>query len=176
MQQDLQAWETLIGSRMRPTVCQAIEDPVERNRKEQAKRWQKNNAEKHNEYSRKWKKAHREKVYATQKKWLAANPDKKKLYQERNKKNVKAWAEAHHDRIRELGRASDARRRQTEKRQNWTKEYRQRPEVKERLREYYRLRSQTPERKAYEHERAKRRWAEKKAKKLLQQQGTNNEK
>lgn len=158
---NLQHWESLIGSRMRPTVCQAIEDPVKRNRKAAAKRWKQN---------------HKKQVQATYKKWLDANPEKRKLYRERNKKNVKVWAEAHHDRILELNRINDAKRRKTEKRKNWLKEYRQRPEVRERIREADRKRAATPERKAYEHERAKRRWAEKKAKKLLELQGTNNEK
>lgn len=157
---NLQHWESLIGSRMRPTVCQAIEDPVKRNSKAAAKRWKQN---------------HKKQVQATYKKWLDANPDKKKLYQERNKKNIKAWAEAHHDRILELNRINDAKRRKTEKRKNWTKEYRQRPEVKEKLREYDRKRNQTPERKAYDRERCKRRREAKRAEKLLQQQGIENE-
>lgn len=158
--ENLPAWETIIGSKMRPIICQAIEDPVKRNSKAAAKRWKQN---------------HKKQVQAAQKAWLDANPEKRKLYRERNKKNVKAWAEAHHDRILELNRINDAKRRKTEKRQNWIKEYRQRPEVRERIREADRKRAATPERKAYEHERAKRRWAEKKAKKLLELQGTNNE-
>lgn len=173
--ENLPAWETIIGSKMRPIICQAIEDPVKRNRAEQQKRWRKNNPEKAKQATKRYKQTHREQVQAAQKAWLDANPEKRKLYRERNKKNVKAWAEAHHDRILELNRINDAKRRKTEKHQNWVKEYRQRPEVRERIREADRKRAATPERKAYEHERAKRRWAEKKAKKLLELQGTNNE-
>lgn len=165
-QQEPQHWESLIASRRRPIVCQAIEDPAERNKKACQKR-----------ATKKWRENHKEHVKAKQKEWLDANPEKRALYREHNKKNVKAWAEKHKERIRELGRVNDARRRQSEKRKNWIKEYRQRPEVKEKLRERDRARAKTPERQAYERERAKRRWAEKKAKKLLEQQqkGIENE-
>lgn len=151
---------------MRPIVCQAIDDPAERNKKACQKR-----------ATKKWRENHKEHVKAKKKEWLDANPEKRAIYREHNKKNIKAWAEAHKDRLRELGRIQDHKRNKTEHRKEWQREYNQRPEVKARRRERERERYRTPERQAYERERAKRRWAEKKAKKLLEQQqkGIENE-
>lgn len=80
-----------------------------------------------------------------------------KTYQERNKKNVKRWAQEHPDRVRELGRKNDRKRANSEKRKAWTKEYLKREDVIERRREHDRKRNQSPERiawrKAYEERR-----------------------
>lgn len=157
------SWESIIKDKQRTTKpASSIDDPVERNKKMQEKRWRKKNPEKCKEATKRWKQKNKEHVRLVEKAWRDSNPDKIKLYQERNKKNIKAWAEAHRDRIRELNRVNDAKRRNTKRRINWTKEYRQRPEVKERIREADRKRAASPERKDYEHERSKRRWAEKK--------------
>lgn len=78
---------------------------------------------------------------------------------ERAKPAIKKWAQEHPERIRELGRKSDAKRRNSPKRKAWEAAYRQTDEYKERRREYDRKRNQTPERKAYERERRKRRRA-----------------
>lgn len=148
------AWESLIGAKIeahRGTYKpQRIEDSRKRNAARATKRWRNNNME-HNQ--------------AKQKEWLAKNPDKVKTYQQRNKKNVKRWAEEHHDRVLELGRMNDRKRRKTEKRKAWEKEYRQRPEVKAKRREYDKKRAASPERKAYERERSRRRREQSKLKK-----------
>ncbi len=138
-----QNWESLIATRTRPcaTICK-IEDPVKRNSAAAKKRWRKKNW---NHYQEK------------QKEWREANPEKIKVYQERNKKNVKRWAEEHPERIRELGRRSDRKRANSPKRVAWKKEYSQRPEVKARRAEQSRARELKPERiawkKAYEEKR-----------------------
>ena len=91
------------------------------------------------------------------KKWREANPDKVKIYQERNKKNVKRWAEEHQERRRELGRINDRKRAKTEKRKKWVEDYMARPEVIERRREQMKKRELDPNRiawkKAYEEKR-----------------------
>ena len=91
------------------------------------------------------------------KKWRTANPDKVKIYQERNKKNIKRWAEEHQERIRELGRINDRKRAKTEKRKKWVEDYMARPEVIERRREQMKKRELDPKRiawkKAYEEKR-----------------------
>lgn len=61
---------------------------------------------------------------------------------------MKAWAEAHPERVKELNRKSDRKRYKTKKRQEWTKDYNNKPEVKAKRSEYEHLRNQTPERKA----------------------------
>ena len=134
---------------MRPAqkICR-IEDPVKRNAAAATKRWRKKN----------WK-HYQEK----QKEWREANPEKIKVYQERNKKNIKRWAKEHPERIRELNRKNDRKRAKSPKRIAWTKEYNQRPEVIERRRERYRARNRTPERRAYDRERKKRQREAKKA-------------
>lgn len=84
-------------------------------------------------------------------------PEQVKAYREKAKPSIKKWAEEHRDRVRELGRKNDAKRRNSEKRKAWEAAYRQTDEYKERRREYERNRNQTPERKAWERERSKRR-------------------
>jgi len=139
-------WESLIGAKIEAhrdthTVCK-IEDAGKRNsRRAQLK----------------WKHEHRAEENERRRKWEAKNPDKVREYRERAKPAIKKWAEEHKDRVRELGRKSDAKRRNSEKRKSWEKAYRQTPEYRERRREYDRLRNQTPERKAWERERSKRR-------------------
>ena len=134
---------------MRPAqkICR-IEDPVKRNAAAATKRWRKKN----------WK-HYQEK----QKEWREANPEKIKVYQERNKKNIKRWAKEHPERIRELNRKNDRKRAKSPKRIAWTKEYNQRPEVIERRREWDLARNRTPERRAYDRERKKRQREAKKA-------------
>lgn len=132
-------WETLISQKMRPAAKLVNQEQQKKESKSKAfNRWKKN------------------------------NPESYKASLEKNKKNVKRWAKEHPERIRELGRKSDAKRRNTPKRKAWEKEYLNRPEVKERRRERDRLRNQTPERKAYERERSKRRREKKKLEKLQQ--------
>ena len=145
----MEKWETLIGAKMRPAqkICR-IEDPVKRNAAAATKRWRKKN----------WK-HYQEK----QKEWREANPEKIKVYQERNKKNIKRWAKEHPERIRELNRKNDRKRAKSPKRIAWTKEYNQRPEVIERRREWDLARNRTPERRAYDRERKKRQREAKKA-------------
>lgn len=147
------SWEELIKDKMRPcaTICK-IEDPAKRNQVEATKRWRKNHKEQYDEKQRIWR---------------ANNPDKIKAYQEKNKANIKRWDAEHKERRRELGRKYDHNRYNTERRQNWTKEYLQRPEVIERRRERDRLRNKTPERREYERLRSIRR---REAKKLQKQQ------
>lgn len=91
------------------------------------------------------------------KKWREANPDKVKIYQERNKKNIKRWAEEHKERRRELGRINDRKRAKTEKRKKWVEDYMARPDVIERRREQMKKRELDPKRiawkKAYEEKR-----------------------
>lgn len=143
---DIPSWESLIAQKQaqhRDTYKpQRIEDASKRNSAAATKRWRKKN----------W-----EHYRAKQKEWLAANPEKKKLYQQRNKKNIKRWAQEHPERIRELGRKSDAKRRNSERRKAWAEEYKTRPEVIERRRERERLRAKDPKRiawrKAYEEKR-----------------------
>lgn len=139
----MKKWETLIGAKMRPAqkVCR-IEDPVKRNAAAATKRWRKKN----------WK-HYQEK----QKAWHEANPEKIKVYQERNKKNVKRWAEEHPERVRELGRKNDRKRAKSAKRIAWTQEYLHKPEVIERRRQRDRERNKTPERRAWFRERARKR-------------------
>lgn len=131
------AWESLIGAKIeahRGTYKpQRIEDSRKRNAARATKRWRKKN----------W-----EHYQTKQKEWLAKNPDKVKTYQQRNKKNVKRWAEEHPERVRELGRINDRKRAKTEKRKAWTKEYMKREDVIERRRERDRKRAQSPERMA----------------------------
>lgn len=136
-------WESLIKDRMRPceTICK-IDDASKRNNVEATKRWRKKNKERYEEKKRIWRKN---------------NPEKVKAYQEKNKDNIKRWREEHRERCRELGRKSDAKRRLEGNRKQYEKEYRQRPEVKERRRELDRIRNQTPERKEYERLRSIRR-------------------
>lgn len=148
-------WESLIKDRMRTTVpLSNIEDPVKRNIRlnsaRRSKKWRKENPDKVRASHAKYMSnpINKAKAKERDKKWREANPEKVKLYQERNKKNVKAWAEAHPERIRELGRIHDRNRRNSPRRKAWKKEYAQRPEVKEKRREYEHLRNQTPERKA----------------------------
>lgn len=151
MKDEVPAWESLIGAKIeahRGTYKpQRIEDSRKRNAARATKRWRNNNMEHY---------------LAKQKEWRDANPDKIKVYQERNKKNIKRWAEEHPERIRELGRKSDAKRAKSPKRIAWNKEYIQRPEVRERRRLRDRERNKTPERKAYMRERDRRRRAAKK--------------
>lgn len=140
------AWESLIGAKIeahRSTYKpQRIEDSRKRNAARATKRWRKKN----------W-----EHYQTKQKEWLAKNPDKVKIYQERNKKNVKRWAEEHPERVRELGRINDRKRAKTEKRKKWVKEYNNKPEVKARRRERDKKREKSPKRiawrKAYEEKR-----------------------
>lgn len=139
-------WESLIGAKIeahRDThkVCK-VEDARERNKRQQQLKWKREHRAEENERARKWR---------------AKNPDKIKEYQERAKPAIKKWAQEHPERIRELGRKSDAKRRNSEKRKAWEAAYRQTDEFKERRREYDRKRNQTPERKAWERERSKRR-------------------
>lgn len=139
-------WESLIAERIaahRDTYApQRIEDAGKRNAARATKRWRKNNMEHYQ---------------AKQKEWLAANPEKKKLYQQRNKKNIKRWAEEHKERRRELGRINDRKRAKTEKRKKWVEDYRARPDVIERRREQMKKRELDPKRiawrKAYEEKR-----------------------
>lgn len=146
MKDEVPAWESLIGEKIkshRKTYKpQRIEDARKRNAANATKKWRKKN----------W-----EHYQTKQKEWLAKNPDKVKTYQERNKKNIKRWAEEHPERIRELGRINDRKRAKTEKRKAWTKEYLKREDVIERRRERDRKRAQSPERiawrKAYEEKR-----------------------
>jgi len=151
MKNEVPAWESLIGEKIKAHrktyMPQRIEDARKRNAANATKKWRKKN----------W-----EHYKSKQKEWLAKNPDKVKTYQERNKKNVKRWAEEHPERIRELGRKSDAKRAKSPKRIAWSKEYSQRPEVRERRRLCDRERNKTPERKAYMRERNRRRRAAKK--------------
>lgn len=139
----MQNWESLIAAKMRPAekVCK-IEDPVKRNSAAATKRWRKKN----------W-----DHYQSKQKEWRDDNPEKIKVYQQRNKKNTKRWAEEHPDRIRELGRKNDAKRANSPKRIAWKKEYLQRPEVKARKAEQSKARELKPERiawkKAYEEKR-----------------------
>lgn len=148
------AWESLIGAKIeahRGTYKpQRIEDSRKRNAARATKRWRNNNMEHYQ---------------AKQKEWKDANPEKIKVYQYRNKKNVKRWAEEHPERVRELGRINDRKRRNTEKRKAWEKEYRNRPEVKARRKEYDKKRNRSPERKAYERERSRKRREENNMKK-----------
>ncbi len=140
------AWESLIGAKIeahRGTYKpQRIEDSRKRNAARATKRWRNNNMEHYQ---------------AKQKEWRDANPEKIKVYQERNKKNTKRWAEEHPDRIRELGRKNDAKRAKSPKRIAWKKEYNARPEVKARKAEQSKARELKPERiawkKAYEEKR-----------------------
>ena len=147
-------WESLIGAKIEAhrdthTVCK-IEDARKRNKLQQ---------------QRKWKREHRAEENERARKWRAKNPDKIKEYQERAKPAIKKWAEEHRDRVRELGRKSDAKRRNSEKRKAWEAAYRQTPEYKARARERDRIRHSTPEYRAKERERSKRRReAEKSAK------------
>lgn len=142
----MQSWESLIGKRNESHFFThkdlKIQDPSKRNSANATKRWRKKN-QKH--YQDK------------QKEWRDANPDKIKIYQERNKKNVKRWAEEHPDRVRELGRKADRKRAKSPKRIAWTNEYKQRPEVKERRAKQSKERELKPERiawkKAYEEKR-----------------------
>lgn len=151
MKDEVPAWESLIGEKIkahRKTYKpQRIEDALKRNAANATKKWREKN----------W-----EHYQTKQKEWLAKNPDKVKTYQQRNKKNIKRWAEEHPERIRELGRKSDAKRAKSPKRIAWNKEYSQRPEVRERRRLRDRERNKTPERKAYMRERDRRRRAAKK--------------
>ena len=140
------AWESLIGAKIeahRGTYKpQRIEDSRKRNHARATKRWRKNNMEHYQ---------------AKQKEWRDANPEKIKVYQERNKKNVKRWAEEHPERVRELGRKADRKRSKTEKRKKWVEEYNSKPEVKARRRERDKKREKSPKRiawsKAYEEKR-----------------------
>lgn len=147
-------WESLIGAKIEAhrdthTVCK-IEDPSERNKRQQ---------------QLKWKHEHRAEENERRRKWEAKNPDKVKAYREKAKPAIKKWAEEHRDRVRELGRKSDAKRRNSEKRKAWVAAYRQTPEYKARARERDRIRHSTPEYRAKERERRKRRReAEKSAK------------
>lgn len=142
-----QNWESLIASRIeahRDTYKpQRIEDASQRNSAAATKRWRKRNF---NRYKQK------------QKEWLKANPDKVKVYQQRNKKNIKRWEEEHHERRLELNRINDKKRYNSPKRKAWRVEYNKCPEVIERKKERERLREQKPERiawkKAYEKKRA----------------------
>lgn len=135
-------WESLIAARMRPCVALKIEDASKRNSAESTKRWRKRNWGRYKE---------------KQKEWLDANPDKKKLYRERNRKNVKRWAQEHPDRVREAGRRNDAKRRKTQRRIEWQKAYNARPDVKARRKEYYKQRNYTEKRREYERERNRKR-------------------
>lgn len=139
-------WESLIGAKIdahRDThkVCK-VEDARERNKRQQ---------------QLKWKREHRAEENERRRKWEAKNPDKVREYRERAKPAIKRWSEEHHERVLELGRKNDAKRRNSEKRKAWEAAYRQTDEYKERRREYDRKRNQTPERKAWERERGKRR-------------------
>lgn len=158
-QQQDQDWETLIASRMRPCVALKIEDASKRNSANAVKKWRKKNADHYKAY---------------QKEWFANNPDKVKVYRERNKKNVKRWAEEHHDRVLELGRINNAKRRKDPKRIAWTKEYLSRPEVKAKRAEYDRKRNQKPERKEYNRLRSQRRREAKKLEQLKKQENTES--
>ena len=139
----MQDWESLIASKMRPcaTICK-VEDAADRNKILATKNWRKRNY------------AH---YIEKQKEWREANPEKIKVYHERNKKNVKRWAEEHPERVRELGRKNDRKRAKSPKRMAWKKEYNQRPEVKARRAEQSKARELKPERiawkKAYEEKR-----------------------
>lgn len=75
----MEHWESLIAAKSRPCakICK-IEDASKRNAANATKKWRKKNADHYK---------------AKQKAWRVANPDKIKVYQERNKKNVKRWAE-----------------------------------------------------------------------------------
>ena len=130
-------WESLIGAKIeahRDThkVCK-VEDARERNKRQQQLKWKREHRAEENERARKWR---------------AKNPDKIKEYQERAKPAIKKWAEEHRDRVRELGRKSDAKRRNSEKRKAWEASYRQTPEYKARARERDRIRHSTPEYRA----------------------------
>lgn len=154
-------WESLIGAKIEAhrdthSVCK-IEDARKRNKLQQ---------------QRKWKREHRAEENERYRKWRAKNPDKIKKYQERAKPAIKKWAEEHRDRVRELGRKNDAKRRNSEKRKAWVAAYRQTPEYKARARERDRKRNQTPERKAYERERKKRRRDAEKSAKLTSMETT----
>lgn len=142
MNEQVQDWETLIASRMRPCVALKTEDAAKRNSEMATKRWRKN---------------HMEHYLSKQKEWREANPEKVSLYQKRNMKNVKRWAEEHHERVLELNRKHDRKRAKSPERIAYKKAYNSRPDVKARRAEYYRLRSQTPERKEYERLRSRRR-------------------
>lgn len=143
-----QPWEDLIAERMAMHATTKIcrqSDARKRNAANATKKWREKNKERYDQKKREW---------------LERNPDKVKIYQERNKKNVKRWAEEHPERIRELNRKSEEKRKNNPARKAWEKEYRARPEVRERNRERDRLRNRTPERKAWEREyRRKRREA-----------------
>ena len=168
-------WETIIARRIemhRGTYKpQRIEDASKRNSAEATKRWRKKN----------W--GH---YKSKQKEWLAANPEKVKVYQQRNKKNTKRWAKEHPERIRELGRINDAKRAKSPKRTAWKQEYLQRPEVKARRAEQSKARELKPERiawrKAYEKKRAQdpvrkakqKIYQENRKAKLLKQKETSN--
>lgn len=131
MKDDVTAWESLIGAKIEAHRDsyrpQRIEDPLKRRKVE---------------YNKKWREA---------------NPDKVKIYQERNKKNIKRWAEEHQERRRELGRINDRKRAKTEKRKKWVEDYMARPEVIKRRREQMKKRELDPKRiawkKAYEEKR-----------------------
>ena len=145
-------WESLIAERMEAHresyTPQRIEDARKRNSAEATKRWREKN---------------RERYIAVKRAWEKANPDKVKAYRERNRKNVKRWAEEHPERVRELGRRSDAKRSTSPKRIAWEKAYRQTEAYKERARERDRRRQRTPERRAWEREYRRKRNAALKA-------------
>ena len=144
-------WESLIATKMRPcsSICR-IEDARKRNAARATKNWRSRNMDRYKTNKKEWEKAH---------------PEKLKMYNERHRNLRKRWAEEHHDRVLELGRINDRKRRKTEKRKAWEKEYRQRPEVKAKRREYDKKRAASPERKAYERERSRRRREQSKLKK-----------
>lgn len=151
---DLPCWEILIKDKQRTTApLSNIEDPILRNNKinsaKRCKRWREAHPEQAKASVKKWKSKpeNKAKIQAADKEWRKNNPDRVKVYQERNKKNVKAWAEAHPERIRELGRKNDEKRRKSPKRKAWQAEYNQRAEVKEKHREYDRERNKSPERR-----------------------------
>lgn len=148
------AWESLIGAKIeahRGTYKpQRIEDSRKRNAARATKRWRQNNMERYKETKRKWEKEH---------------PEKMKMYSRRHRGLRKKWAEENHERVLELNRKSDRKRRKTEKRKEWEKEYRNRPEVKARRKEYDKKRNRSPERKAYERERSRKRREENNMKK-----------
>lgn len=146
MKNDITPWESIISEKIeqhRDTYKpQRIEDPKKRNAARATKQWRKNNIEHYQ---------------AKQKQWLADNPEKVKIYQERNKKNIKRWAKEHPERIRELGRKNDRKRANSEKRKKWVEEYNKKPEVIARKRDREKLRERDPKRiawkKAYEEKR-----------------------
>lgn len=160
------SWESLIKDRMRPAShVDKVEDPVERNRKTYQRRYQRKLRADHPEevrkYQRDWKakwyREHHEEALERARRWRMEHPDKVKVYQERAKEAIKRWHVEHRERSREINRANDRKRRKDPKRQEWTREYLQRPEVRERRRLADMKRNATPERKEYMRQRGIRR-------------------